>query len=275
MTLKEAYSYAVTFLERNGVDESDFKALCIVCSILNIKNSEYESHINDFVPNKKLADMLWKLKDGQPLQYVLGKWDFYESEFYVGQGVLIPRPETEELVEKAIDYIKTLSKCIVYDLCAGSGCIGLSIAKKCKNAFVYLIEKSDEALPYLNKNANGIENAKIIQGDICKIDNFSDLENADVIISNPPYIKSDDIAVLQSEVLKEPLMALDGGKDGLDFYRLINDNWNNKLNKYGKLFLEIGNEQGKDILPILSNFDNVTVLKDIYGNDRMVVADKK
>ena len=96
MTLKEAYSYAVTFLERNGVDESDFKALCVVCSILNIKNSEYDLHRNDFVPNKKLADMLWKLKDGQPLQYVLGKWDFYESEFYIGEGVLIPRPETEE-----------------------------------------------------------------------------------------------------------------------------------------------------------------------------------
>ena len=149
MILKEAYSYAVTFLERNGVDESDFKALCVVCSILNIKNSEYDLHRNDFVPNKKLADMLWKLKDGQPLQYVLGKWDFYESEFYIGKGVLIPRPETEELVEKAIDYIKTLEKCTVYDLCAGSGCIGLSIAKKCKNAFVYLIEKSEDALIYL------------------------------------------------------------------------------------------------------------------------------
>ena len=275
MTLKEAYSYAVTFLERNGVDESDFKALCVVCSILNIKNSEYDAHINDFVSNKKLADMLWKLKDGQPLQYVLGKWDFYESEFYVGEGVLIPRPETEELVEKVVDYIKTLGKCTVYDLCAGSGCIGLSIAKKCKNAFVYLIEKSEKALTYLNKNANGIENAEIIQGDICKINKFSDLENADVIISNPPYIKSDDIADLQSEVLKEPIMALDGGKDGLDFYRIINDNWNNKFSDNGKLFLEIGDEQGRDIVTILSNFDNINVLKDIYGNDRMVVADKK
>lgn len=85
--------------------------------------------------------MLWKLKDGQPLQYVLGKWDFYESEFYIGEGVLIPRPETEELVEKAIDYIKTLGKCIVYDLCAGSGCIGLSIAKSAKMLSFILLKK--------------------------------------------------------------------------------------------------------------------------------------
>ena len=113
MTLKEAYSYAVAFLERNGIDESDFKALCTVCSILGIKNSDYEAHKDDFVQNKKLADMLWKLKSGHPVQYVIGKWDFYESEFYVGEGVLIPRPETEELVEKAIDYIKTLGKCVV------------------------------------------------------------------------------------------------------------------------------------------------------------------
>ena len=162
MTLKEAYSYAVAFLERNGIDESDFKALCIVCSILGIKNSDYEAHKDDFVQNKKLADMLWKLKSGQPLQYVIGKWDFYESEFYVGEGVLIPRPETEELVEKAIDYIKTLGKCVVYDLCSGSGCIGISIAKKCSNAFVYLIEKSDDALFYLKKNADKIKNVKVI-----------------------------------------------------------------------------------------------------------------
>ncbi len=275
MNLKEAYSYAVTFLERNNVDEADFKALCIVCSILNIKNSEYEQHKNDFVSMKKLADMLWKVKDGTPLQYVIGKWDFYESEFYVGEGVLIPRPETEELVEKAIDYVNTLDECVVYDLCSGSGCIGISIAKKCKNAFVYLIEKSEQALVYLKKNASSLENVKIINGDITVINQFNNLENADIIISNPPYIKSEDMKNLQDEVKKEPSMALDGGKDGLDFYRLINDNWNDKLKEHGRLFLEIGNDQGECIKSVLSNFVGINVYKDIYGNDRMVVADKK
>lgn len=275
MNLKEAYSYAVTFFERNNVDEADFKALCIVCSILNIKNNEYEMHKNDFVSMKKLADMLWKVKDGIPLQYVIGKWDFYESEFYVGDGVLIPRPETEELVQKAIDYISSLNKCTVYDLCSGSGCIGLSIAKKCSNSFVYLIEKSAEALTYLEKNAKDIKNVKVIKGDITDISAFNNLEMADVIISNPPYIKSEDLLNLQTEVKKEPSMALDGGKDGLDFYRIINDNWNDKLKEHGKLFLEIGEDQGKSISSVLNNFTDVNVYKDIYGNDRMVEADKK
>lgn len=275
MNLKEAYSYAVTFFERNNVDEADFKALCIVCSILNIKNSEYEMHKNDFVSMKKLADMLWKVKDGIPLQYVIGKWDFYESEFYVGDGVLIPRPETEELVQKAIDYISSLNKCTVYDLCSGSGCIGLSIAKKCSNSLVYLIEKSEEALTYLEKNAKDIKNVKVIKGDITDISAFNNLEMADVIVSNPPYIKSEDLLNLQTEVKKEPSMALDGGKDGLDFYRIINDNWNDKLKEHGKLFLEIGEDQGKIINSVLNNFTDVNVYKDIYGNDRMVEADKK
>jgi len=168
-----------------------------------------------------------------------------------------------------------LGKCVVYDLCSGSGCIGISIAKKCSNAFVYLIEKSDDALFYLKKNADKIKNVKVLQGNICNIKEFDFLENADVIISNPPYIRQDELANLQSEVKNEPLMALDGGKDGLDFYRVINDNWYSKLNDKGKLFLEIGNEQGESIFNVLYEFENINVIKDLYGNDRIVSADKK
>lgn len=160
-------------------------------------------------------------------------------------------------------------------MCSGSGCIGLSIAKKCSNSFVYLIEKSAEALIYLEKNAKDIKNVKVIKGDITDISAFNNLEMADVIISNPPYIKSEDLLNLQTEVKKEPSMALDGGKDGLDFYRIINDNWNDKLKEHGKLFLEIGEDQGKSINSVLNNFTDVNVYKDIYGNDRMVEAYKK
>jgi release factor glutamine methyltransferase len=272
MTAKEAYNYGVYFLSCNGVDECEFKSLCLVCHLLGIKNSQYPMHKDDDVIMKRFADLLWRVKSGEPLQYVIGKWEFLDSEFCVGKGVLIPRPETEELCQLAIEHIKSLGECIVYDLCAGSGCIGISIAKACPNAIVYLVEKSSDAIFYLLKNADGIENAKVICGDISST---IELPLADVIVSNPPYIKSDDIPNLQKEVLQEPSMALDGGKDGLDFYRIINDNWSCMLNQKGLLFLEIGENQGESMNSVLTNFENINVIKDIYGNNRMVKAVKK
>ena len=269
MNVKEAYSYSVSFLEANGVDEADFKALTVVCHIAGIKNSEYHAHKDDFIITKRLADCLWKLKTGEPLQYVIGKWDFYESEFYVGEGVLIPRPETEELVDLAVKYLKTVTNPVVIDLCSGSGCIGVSIAKAVPDSKVYCIEKSKEAFRYLEKNAKDCNNVVLINDDIF---NDIDIENADLIISNPPYIKTSDLSNLQDEVKKEPQMALDGGNDGLGFYRIINTHWTSKLKSNGVLMLEIGEDQGKDIVDVLTEFNNVEVKKDMYGNDRMVVA---
>lgn len=271
MNLKQAYSYAVQFLEANNIDEADFKALCLACSVAGIKNSEYSSHKEDFIVISRLAKMLWRVKEGEPLQYVIGKWDFYESEFYVGEGVLIPRPETEELVDLAVKKLKAYNSPVVFDLCSGSGCIGLSIAKKIKSSKVYCIEKSKDAFKYLTKNATGVDNAIIINDDI---NNVIDIEEADLIISNPPYIKSGEISALQKEVSFEPRMALDGGDDGLDFYRIINDKWFSKLKSEGILLLEIGNEQGEEIKDVLTNFSNIQIINDMYGNNRIVYAVK-
>ncbi len=132
-----------------------------------------------------------------------------------------------------------------------------------------MIEKSQDALFYLMKNAENVKNVKVICGDI---NNDFDLPSADVVISNPPYIKTQELDTLQSEVQREPRLALDGGFDGLDFYRIINQKWYTRLKKNGTLFLEIGNEQGEDIKSVLTNFDNINIIKDIYGNDRMVSA---
>ncbi|MFR5876744.1 MAG: peptide chain release factor N(5)-glutamine methyltransferase [Eubacterium sp.] len=269
MTLKQAYSYSVQFLERNKVDEADFKALCLVCHLAGIRNSEYNAHINDDIIMSRLAKKLWRLKSGEPLQYVIGRWDFYESEFYIGKGVLIPRPETEELVEQAIKYAGDYNNPVVYDLCAGSGCIGISIAKSVPGSKVYCIEKSSDAFVYLKKNAENVGNVTIINDDI---NNDIDLPIADIIISNPPYIRSSDIDALQSEVQFEPRMALDGGDDGFAFYRVINSKWSDKIKNNGTLLLEIGNDQGAEIKKVLSNFNHVTVKKDIYKNDRIVIA---
>lgn len=276
MNLKDAYDYSRLFLSGNKIDESDFKALCVVCSLADIKNNQFETHTGDFVSNKKLADMLWKLKSGEPLQYVLGKWDFYESEFYVGKGVLIPRPETEELADAVIKAAKKLLNPIVYDLCSGSGCIGISVAKAVPDSKVYCIEKSDEAFKYLLENCKMAENAIPVKGDICLAAEITAKEKADIIVSNPPYIKTGDICNLQSELSYEPEMALDGGTDGLFFYRVISDNWESALKPGGKLFLEIGEDQGDSVSKILSEseFKNIQIKKDIYQNVRMVFAEK-
>ena len=158
-----------------------------------------------------------------------------------------------------------------FDITAAcSGLIyGLSIAKAVPSSKVYCIEKSKDAFEYLKKNSDGVNNAILINDDIF---NDIDIEQADLIISNPPYIKTDVIQTLQDEVKKEPMMALDGGTDGLNFYRVINDKWSKKLKPNGVLMLEIGEDQGKTIIDVLSDFNSVEVLKDMYGNDRMVVA---
>lgn len=278
MTLKDAYNYCVYFLSANGVDEAQFKALCVVCSIAGIKNSEYETHKEDTVMLKPVADALWKLKSGEPLQYVLGKWDFYESEFYVGKGVLIPRPETEELTDLAVKYAKEMNSPVVYDLCSGSGCIGISIAKAVPQSDVYCVEKSAEAMPYLLKNSQDVSNAHPVAGDVLKSDSFENLaENSvDIIVSNPPYVRSSDISNLQPEVLFEPKEALDGGADGLDFYKCIIKEWKRFLKPGGHLLFEIGDDQGAAVAELLSENDykNISINNDMYGNPRIAVSQK-
>lgn len=274
MNLSEAFNYGVYFLSCNGVDEAEFKSLCLSCHCAGIKNSEYATHKNDDIIMKTFADLLWRVKSGEPLQYVLSKWDFYDSEFYVGKGVLIPRPETEELVEKVINEAKKIENPVIFDLCSGSGCIGISIAKAVPNAKVYCVEKSEDAFKYLEKNAKDINNVTLVNGDICDNKTIDSLDLADIIVSNPPYIKSSDIENLQKEVQQEPRMALDGGEDGLYFYKKIAENWKSHLKENGYLFLEIGDEQGTDVTNILNDasFCDFNVCKDMSNNDRMVIA---
>lgn len=278
MTLKDAYNYCVYFLSANGVDEAEFKALCLVCNADGIKNSEYETHKEDTLMPKALADNLWRLKCGEPLQYVLGKWDFYESEFCVCNGVLIPRPETEELTDLAVKYAKKTSSPLVYDLCSGSGCIGISIAKAVPQSDVYCVEKSADAMAYLLKNAQGIQNVHAVSGDVLNTASFENIrENSiDIIVSNPPYIKSSEIEGLQREVQFEPREALDGGADGLDFYTYITREWKKYLKPNGILLFEIGNEQADEVACLLetNGYKNIEIKNDMYGNPRIAASQK-
>ena len=218
MTLKEAYSYSVQFLTRNGVEEADFKALCLCCHLTGITNSQYAAHQADELMPGPLAKMLWRVKEGEPLQYVLGSWDFYESEFQVGRGVLIPRPETEELVALALKTAEAYAAPVVVDLCAGSGCIGVSIAKKRRDSRVFCVEKSADAFVYLEKNAASCENVTAVLGDLR--DELPVLP-ADLLVSNPPYILSSasygrlPLAVLQMVMCMFPCYFLSSSQPPL------------------------------------------------------------
>lgn len=221
-----------------------------------------------------LCECLEKRKARFPIQYILGKRSFYDYEFIVGEGVLIPRPETELLVEQAVEFVKSndIDESVVFDLCSGSGCVGITIAKLLPSAKVYLFEKSDIALDYIKKNAelNDVNNVFIVECDI-----FDGVPNGlpcpDVIVSNPPYIPTGDISKLDVEVTKEPIMALDGGADGLNFYRCICEKWLSVVKRPVFFALEFGIYQSKDISEIFSAVSgNACILKDFNGIDRVI-----
>ena len=272
MILKDLFSYCVS--ELSFTDDNSFEALCLFEDILGYtKEQIYLSNIqateNDVM---KINNSVSRRKNGEPLQYILGKWDFYDLTFSVGEGVLIPRPETEMLVDFALEKLKNTSEPVVYDLCSGSGCIGLTIAKHRPDARVYLLEKERNALRYLLKNKVdlGIENVTVVFDDLFTVD-LSLFPEADLILSNPPYINSDEIATLQKEVLYEPSTALDGGDDGLMFYRCLADRWCDKMKSSGFMAFECGEEQSKPIIDIFHDkFVESNVIFDFNNIDRIV-----
>ena len=272
MTILELFRYCKN--EMSFTDSPEFDTICIFEDLLGISKSKI--YFNDSVATdeqiKIVEDAIIHRKNGEPLQYILGKWDFYDLTFNVGKGVLIPRPETETLVDFALEKIKDVKSPVIYDLCAGSGCIGLTIAHHRDDAKVYLLEKEDGALKYLkiNKEKYNLDNAQIIQGDLFNID-FSQIPQADVILSNPPYIPANEINGLQKEVHFEPVTALNGGIDGLDFYRCIAQKWISKVKKGGYVALECGEEQSTDIIRIFDGkYSEKQVIYDFNNIDRIV-----
>lgn len=272
MTLKQLYLWCSE--ELTFTDCGDFEALCLINDILGY--SKEQIYINNIIVNdmeiQQLKDVIKRRKQGEPLQYILGKWDFYDQTFYVGEGVLIPRPETEILVDFALDILKDIKNPVVFDLCAGTGCIGLTIAKHRSDATIYLLEKEEKAFEFLKKNVDSLnlKNVKPINDDLFYVD-LSLFPETDLILSNPPYIETDIISGLQKEVLFEPVTALDGGCDGLDFYRCICDRWHNKVKKGGFIAFECGEEQSEQIIQLFSNKHTENhVIFDFNNIDRVV-----
>ena len=214
--------------------------------------------------------------DREPLQHILGISDFYGYEFRVSSAVLIPRPETETLVELALGFLQPLPSPVVFDLGTGSGCIAITLAKRCPGVKVIASDVSESALNMAKLNAetlDAIEQVKFREAD--GLAALAEGEQVDLIVSNPPYIPSGDIDGLQPEVRHyDPHLALDGGEDGLQFHRLLAAEGQSRLKPGGKLMAEFGDGQESAIEGLFAQaaWASVEITKDMTGRCRIVIA---
>ena len=282
MTVFELYKFCESELEKNKKADAGAEARLILQKVLGFDRTQLLLSKDNLADAKAVAEtqrILEQRKKNIPLQYILGEWDFYGQTFKVGEGVLIPRPETEELCTAVIERLKKMQAPTVFDLCAGSGCIGITLKKQVAQANVYLVEYFDEALGFLNENRMALSVARsvpAIKGDVLEgYEKFGFLPRPDVIVSNPPYIKKSELSSLQSEVRCEPSTALDGGEDGLVFYRAFAEKWLPFINEKGFIAVECGETQAEKIASLFSKHSSeITVLKDFNGIDRFVIAGK-
>lgn len=222
---------------------------------------------------KQIFEILEKRNSGYPLQYILGKWSFMGNDYYVGEGVLIPRDDTEVVVNSVIPYLRNIENPKIIDLCSGSGIIPITLKKFFENSEVHALELSSKAIKYLEKNINFHNiNIELHKGDLNLLYNEFPDGYFDLIISNPPYIKKDDLETLQIEVKSEPEMALDGGETGLDFYSAIVTKWSSKLKKGGMLAFELGENQFSYVKSMMSDngFVNIKDFMDLGNIQRAI-----
>lgn len=286
MTIGELYKYSCNFLENIGIcDKSEVHIIFKHILNLDLKNLILDKNkILSQDQINKILNILSLRKNKIPIQYILKKCEFMGLEFEVGPGVLIPRDDTSVLVNFVTNILKKSknNNINIIDLCSGSGCIAITLEQKLKyfltNINIYALEKSPDSYEYLVKNKQKhSSNINLIHGDVFKDsvkfpDNFFDC-----IVSNPPYIKTQDICNLQKEVLFEPKMALDGGTNGLKFYESICSFWQSKLKNNGLLAFEIGYNQYQDVKNILLkfNFCDIFFERDINNIIRVIAGFKK
>lgn len=278
MKLIDLYYKLISEFSESGIEFPEFEAKELIKHCFSFDETAFILNRFFEISEEKLKDIntaAIRRKNGEPLQYIIGRWDFLNNTFFVGDGVLIPRPETEILCEYVIESIKNFDNPVVYDLCSGSGCIGISVKYEVPQSDVYCIEKSDNAFDYLSKNNRTIidNKAHIINADIFEPELFETLPSADIIVSNPPYIRTDELSALQREVHFEPSMALDGGEDGLIFYRFIIEKLKVYLKLSGVFAFECGEDQAADISALLlANGFKPEIIKDFNNIDRIVIG---
>lgn len=278
MTVGEAYRKTKDILTEAGFEAPAFEALCLVEKVFGFNRLALITRGEKTAATDEklalLAELTEKRLNHEPLQYLLGKWSFMGIDLLVGEGVLVPRDDTEVVTSLCIDYLSCKESPNVIDLCAGSGAISLAL-EKYANCKVTAVELSDKAFSYLTQNIklnNSAVNA--LNGDIFECHKDIAYNSLDLIVSNPPYIKSADIAALQEEVQHEPVMALDGGESGLDFYRRIVPLWKSKLKAGGALAFELGEGQYDEVCRILADngFGGITESIDFGGIQRAIIG---
>ncbi len=278
VTAPELYFHAKKIFECNNIESASFEAMCILEHVFGKKLSVLllEKPTASEEQKNTVNNLAYRRICGYPLQYLLGKWEFFGLPFYVGEGVLIPRQDTETLVETVLK-IKLPENPKILDLCSGSGCIGVSLALNIKNADVTAVEISDKAAEYIKKNAElNNTDLNIVKDDVMSEKTAAIFSGIDAIVCNPPYLTAEDMKSLQKEVTFEPETALFGGKDGLDFYRSITKIWKDCLKSGGILAYEIGMGQEDAVMKILeeNNFINIEMTEDLSGIIRVVRGEK-
>lgn len=278
MTVGEAYRKTKDILTEAGFEAPAFEALCLTEKVFGFNRLALITKGEETVASEEklavLAELTEKRLNHELLQYLLGKWSFMGIDLLVGEGVLVPRDDTEVVTSLCIDYLSCKESPNVIDLCAGSGAISLAL-EKYANCKVTAVELSDKAFSYLTQNIklnNSAVNA--LNGDIFECHKDIADNSLDLIVSNPPYIKTADIASLQKEVQHEPAMALDGGESGLDFYRKIVPLWKSKLKAGGALAFELGEGQYDEVSRILADngFGGITESIDFGGIQRAIIG---
>ena len=280
MNIFEAYNSTKKALQKAGIEDYVFEAKQIIKHITGFSSSEilmnYTNSLTEYQSNN-LTAIIKQRELRYPLQYIFGEWSFYGRDFYVGPGVLVPRADTETVIEVCLDYLKDKKEPKILDLCAGSGCIGITLAKEIKDSTCLMAEKFPEAMRYAEKNIlrNKAENARVIAGDIFK--GAGNEDKYDLIVSNPPYIPEKDTETVSPETKYEPETALLGGADGLEFYRAITENYKGSLKQNGMLCYEVGIGQANAVKEILktAGFADIGTKKDLNGIERAVYANLK
>ena len=265
-------------LKRAGDEEATQSARELVCSAAGKTREEFVRDGSLYASpevEKAARKLVQRHLAGEPVAYLIGEWEFYGLPLDISPAVLIPRPDTEVLATKLIDAARGAGSCRILDLCAGSGCIGLAAAANLPNARVLLGELDDEALKICRQNirrSNLTGHVTSMKLDAREKPTRS-LGEFNFLVSNPPYIPSADIDTLDVSVREhEPRLALDGGEDGLDFYRAICEKWRDALALEGMLFFEVGIGQADQVLRIMRShgFGDIQIVKDLNNIPRVV-----